>query len=812
MNENRAAEPAAPIKPPLAFTEMRRGFGALILLTALALAGNYFALPLFFGVDFLFGSIFVLFAIHGFGAWRGGAVALVASLYTLALWHHPYGASALVAEALFVGFLLRRARNMLLLDGVFWVALGMPFVYLTARYFLKLDGLEAGVIALKDGVNGLFNALIASLLVKHVPSLAWPGKPRRARLVSLRQAAFNIVVGCALVPALILMVLDCQRARHRVEDDSLTEVTQSARQVQGEVSRWNAQRQNTLLQIAKLSDLDARASTRSAAEHDLALLAGTLPDALAAGVRDENARDLASFASDKNARAALENVATQQSQNGALTDGTRVFSVARRRKNSETIAPSVLAFEMPLASSRGFAMMLVSRAALQKIVERLRSGSEQISLLDQYGRVLASTRKDVPAFSLHSALAQREDSGSNIEIDDQTAHWFPTDISLTPMMRWKKSALIHTLGAADLPWKIVVEKSFAGPQRRLQMLYFDNLALMMALSLAALALAGLISRELHRPLYQLAQVTHNLPQRLQSDEALAGIQWPRSSLDQMQALIGNFQQMSSTLRDNFRDVASTRARLEDEQQHLQEANRLKDEFLAVVSHELRTPLVPIIGYADLLSRDLLETNEDRHEAVCAIERNARLQLKLIEDLLDVSRIVAGQMRIENGVVDVADVVRESLLNVQLAAHAKAIEIASELAADLPPLPGDRSRLTQVMWNLLVNSIKFTPPGGAIHVALTRQESFLVVTVRDSGHGINADFLPHVFARFRQAAPHLTRSEGGLGLGLAIVHDIVELHGGTIEAFSGGENCGATFVVKLPLPSVAAEEGKALETD
>ena len=401
---------------------------------------------------------------------------------------------------------------------------------------------------------------------------------------------------------------------------------------------------------------------------------------------------------------------------------------------------------------------------------------------------------------------QRDKAGNSVAIDDQTAHWFPAESGLTPMTRWKKSALIHTLSAADLPWKIVVEKSFAGTQRRLQMLYFDNLALMMVLSLAALALAGFISRALHRPLYQLAKVTHNLPQRLQSDEAHASIQWPRSSLDQMHTLIGNFQDMSSTLRDNFRDVASTRARLEEEQRHLQEVDRLKDEFLAVVSHELRTPLVPIIGYADLLMRDLLKTDEDRHEAVCAIERNARIQLKLIEDLLDVSRIVAGQMRIERGVVDVADVVRESILNVQLAMQAKKIEISSDIAADLPPLPGDQSRLMQVMWNLLNNAIKFTPADGTIGVALTRQENSLVIVVRDSGQGIDADFLPHVFARFRQAASHLTRSEGGLGLGLAIAHDIVELHGGTIEAFSDGEDCGATFVVKLPLPSVAAQDG------
>ena len=213
MNENRAGESRQQAAATLSRAAARRGWGALFVLALLALAGNYFSLPLFFGVEFLFGSIFVLLAAHGLGASRGVLVALLAGLYTWLAWHHPYFLMVMLGEAIFVGLLLRRWRNILLLDGVFWVVLGMPLFYFLLRQMLRLDGLEAGVIVLKSAVNGIFNALMASLLIKHFPALAWPGRPRRARLISLRQAAFNIVVGCVLLPVFIFTIVECRRAK-----------------------------------------------------------------------------------------------------------------------------------------------------------------------------------------------------------------------------------------------------------------------------------------------------------------------------------------------------------------------------------------------------------------------------------------------------------------------------------------------------------------------------------------------------------------------------------------------------------------------
>ena len=227
------------------------------------------------------------------------------------------------------------------------------------------------------------------------------------------------------------------------------------------------------------------------------------------------------------------------------------------------------------------------------------------------------------------------------------------------------------------------------------------------------------------------------------------------------------------------------------------ANRTKDEFLATMSHELRTPMTAILGWSQLLRSDKLN-EADRPRALEVIERNARAQVKLIDDLLDVSRIITGKLRLDVRMVNLAAVVEAAVDALRPTAEAKAIRLQVLLDPLAGPVSGDTDRLQQVVWNLLSNAIKFTPKGGRVQVRLERINSHVEVTVSDSGNGINAEFLPHVFERFRQADGRTTRAHGGLGLGLAIVRQLVELHGGTVHVESGGEGQGATFIVGLPL--------------
>jgi PAS domain S-box-containing protein len=236
------------------------------------------------------------------------------------------------------------------------------------------------------------------------------------------------------------------------------------------------------------------------------------------------------------------------------------------------------------------------------------------------------------------------------------------------------------------------------------------------------------------------------------------------------------------------------------------ANRLKDEFLATLSHELRTPLNAIVGWVHLLRTGRLDENTTAR-ALETIDRNAKIQTQLITDILDVSRIVSGKLRVRMRALELAPIVEAARDTVRLAAEAKGLRLAVALDPQAGPVMGDPDRLQQIVWNLLANAIKFTPDGGRVDVEVHREGAQVVMRVSDNGVGILPDFLPYVFERFRQADASTTRPQGGLGLGLAIVRHLSEVHGGSVRAESGGPGLGATFTLRLPLldPVPAAAE-------
>ncbi|HXM34205.1 MAG TPA: ATP-binding protein [Pyrinomonadaceae bacterium] len=264
------------------------------------------------------------------------------------------------------------------------------------------------------------------------------------------------------------------------------------------------------------------------------------------------------------------------------------------------------------------------------------------------------------------------------------------------------------------------------------------------------------------------------------------------------------QQKAQSLEAELKERERLLAREQLARAEAETANRLKDQFLATVSHELRTPLNAIIGWSHMLRGGKLN-QAGAARAVETIERNAKAQAQLIEDLLDVSRMITGKLHLNMAQVDVAAVINMAIDCLQLAADSKGIQLEVTLDPSARHVEGDSNRLQQVVSNLLANSIKFTPAEGRIAVRLKRLRSSLQIQVSDTGVGISSDFLPFIFDRFRQADGSSTRNQGGLGLGLAIVQHLVELHGGTVGAESEGEGCGATFTIQLPL--AIKEEGR-----
>jgi PAS domain S-box-containing protein len=266
-----------------------------------------------------------------------------------------------------------------------------------------------------------------------------------------------------------------------------------------------------------------------------------------------------------------------------------------------------------------------------------------------------------------------------------------------------------------------------------------------------------------------------------------------------QALKEAVQQAESANRERLQLLESER----DARSQAERANRVKDEFLATLSHELRTPLNAVLGWTNILQRGNIQSEELKH-GLQTIERNARIQAQIIEDLLDMSRIISGKVRLEVQETDLAGVLKESIETLRVTAEAKSVHLQAVIDPFAGPISGDPNRLRQVFWNILHNAIKFTPKGGEVEVRLERVGSQVEINVVDSGEGIAPDFLPYIFDRFQQGDASTTRRHGGLGLGLAIVKQLVELHGGNVRVKSDGIGQGSVFTVRLPLIAVYSE--------
>jgi signal transduction histidine kinase len=321
-------------------------------------------------------------------------------------------------------------------------------------------------------------------------------------------------------------------------------------------------------------------------------------------------------------------------------------------------------------------------------------------------------------------------------------------------------------------------------------------AILIIAALFAFALSSQLHKLVSEPILSLANAAHEVSRRKDYS-----IRATKQSEDELGTLVDAFNEMLVQIQQRERD-------LQERTTQLVQASRMKDEFLATLSHELRTPLNSILGWAVLVQQGELP-QEREIAALQAIERNARVQARLIEDLLDVSRIISGKFTLDLSAVVLSHIVDSAIDVVRPAAEAKQIVIEFGKPAVPLRVPGDAARLQQAVWNLLSNAVKFTPQHGCIIVHLDRAETQARISISDNGIGISKEFLPFVFDRFRQADGSSTRKHGGLGLGLAIVRHIVEMHGGSVRAESNGTGNGTTFTIELPLLISQDQLGESL---
>ena len=329
------------------------------------------------------------------------------------------------------------------------------------------------------------------------------------------------------------------------------------------------------------------------------------------------------------------------------------------------------------------------------------------------------------------------------------------------------------------------------PLRRLgTMMTYSAAVLGLLAGIVSAIVAGLVTR----PIKRLATAARGL------GEGNLDVPVPVAGASEIRQLSKTLSNMATSIRDLVRREQTLRMQAEA-------ASRMKDDFLATLSHELRTPLNAILGWASILAR----TDQDRarvSHAVRVIERNARVQSQMVEELLDVSRIATGRVKLNVSDVLVAPAIDAAMESVRPAAEAKNVALRKQLDPAVKTTRADARRLQQIIWNLLSNAVRFTPAGGHVDVSVRNADpGFLEIIVSDTGCGIDAEFLPHVFERFRQADSSTTRIHGGLGLGLAIVHDLVGMHGGTVHADSAGVGKGTTFTVRLPASAPRKSDAK-----
>ncbi len=528
------------------------------LLLALGFLGNYCRLTLFFGVDFLFGGIAVLLVLYFYGLAWGLLASLVASSYTYFLWHHPYALLIFTLETLFLGLLLRYRRgNLILLDLLFWVFLGTPAVWVFYHYALGMDGTTTLLSMLKQSVNGLFNALVASLAINALPLARLLGTGAGPREVSLQETLFNLMVALVLFPALLITVLMSRQQMGRMESRSLTQLEELTADLSNTLHLWFLQHLGAVREAAELAGR-TRMESPAELQRALELLKRTFPDFHNLYVANAQGTTIAFY--------------PPVNERGEPTIGLNFADRAYFRLLKATEQPVVsevflgrggvfspiVTISVPILVEkdfRGFALGALDLDRVRQMLQPFREREAEITLMDTKGRVVASTVVERAPMEVFD----RKKGGVSHPLKASVYQWMPADYRLPAMLRWKGSFLVkETVIAPDLPWMLIAELPLAPLQKELYLSYLRNLATMLGLAVSAMLLALVLSSWIARPLAHLARTTSDLPRQL-SGEPLA---WPESSAAEIHSLIGNFRSMAQALKENFQELTARGLELE----------------------------------------------------------------------------------------------------------------------------------------------------------------------------------------------------------------------------------------------------------
>jgi signal transduction histidine kinase/HAMP domain-containing protein len=525
------------------FLQHRSTLGLLSLIVA-SYAGNLTRWTLFFNIDFIFGSIAVWLVVGLYGVRWGTLAGLIGGICTYFLWNHPYAALIFTCEAFVVGWLFHRYRqNLVLLTGMFWIAIGIPLAWLFYAVILQVDPGQAQIILLKQPVNGIFNALIASLLMTHLPIHRWLGRPQAVNTLSFRQTLFNLLVAFVFLPTLLLIVLASRDVVDNIKTAAQANLSRASSHTISETRSWYEEHLRSMNEVVRqLSDPNLDEFSRL--QQHLESTQQQLPDFASLTVFDaDQTTILASTSRGK----PIAPQANQPYLQLAKMTWQPVFSDVL----PDSVPPTIV-WTIPVIQEGKLRGVIVSEIILDRINELLKQNANkqqvQLTLVGRRHQVIASTQVD----RLPNQLFDRRQDGTLDWLDPQTYQWLPSKGSQLIMVRWMNSFFVQEAPVvAGLPWTLVVESSATPDVLYIQSVYSRNLVIILAIAVLALIFSALISRRLVRPLAQLATVTTNLP-----DKLLAGrpIEWIDSPVTEIAFLVQNFRTMSATLTEQFQEI------------------------------------------------------------------------------------------------------------------------------------------------------------------------------------------------------------------------------------------------------------------